>query len=139
LDSIAGGSGAGLSAGQRQLLTFGRTLLQGTRLVMMDEPTASVDMQTDRVLQSLAHASFEGKTVFTIAHRLETVKLSDRIVVMEAGHVAELGTPDELLDNPNSHLARMSLASGGGPDCGNGVKAGMREISCLGAFLRSSA
>lgn len=112
LETDAGGGSATLSSGQKQLVTFGRTLLQGTRLVVMDEPTASVDMQTDRLLQIVARRVFAERTVITIAHRLETIKDCDRIAVMEAGRLVELGSPTDLLKNPNSRLALMNKASG---------------------------
>jgi ABC-type multidrug transport system fused ATPase/permease subunit len=135
LDTAAGGGGASLSAGQRQLVTFGRTLLQGTRLVVMDEPTASVDMQTDRLLQSVARVAFAKKTVMTIAHRLETVRDCDRIAVMEAGRLVELGPPEELLSDPKSHLAKMYRASGENGGQANGEREVDSELKEVMEFM----
>merc|ERR1719453_1601028 len=73
LDTIAGGAGAALSSGQLQLLTFGRTLLQPKRIIVMDEPTASVDMQTDNLVQQVVREAFTDSSVLLIAHRLETI------------------------------------------------------------------
>merc|ERR1719277_508349 len=110
LASGAAGAGAGLSAGQKQLLTFGRTLLQDTRIVVMDEPTASVDMQTDRFVQQTSKEAFAGRTVLTIAHRLETVRHCDRIAVLDAGKLVELHEPETLLNKPGSRLAQLAAA-----------------------------
>eukprot|EP00929_Paragymnodinium_shiwhaense_P041923 TRINITY_DN21772_c0_g4_i1.p1 TRINITY_DN21772_c0_g4~~TRINITY_DN21772_c0_g4_i1.p1 ORF type:complete len:1292 (-),score=290.39 TRINITY_DN21772_c0_g4_i1:148-4023(-) len=108
LDTSAGGAGASLSAGQLQLLTFGRTLLQPSRVVMMDEPTASVDMQTDRMVQQAVKEAFASRTVMIIAHRLGTVMdYCDRIAVMDAGKLAEIGTPQDLSKKAGGHLARL--------------------------------
>mmetsp|Transcript_70958 Transcript_70958/g.205692 ORF Transcript_70958/g.205692 Transcript_70958/m.205692 type:complete len:1274 (+) Transcript_70958:83-3904(+) len=114
LDSLASGIGSGLSAGQKQLLTFARTLLQDTRIVTMDEPTSSVDMQTDRLVQRMSQKAFESRTVLTIAHRLDTVRHCDRLVVLERGRLAEVGPPAELLADPNSRLSRLTAAAEGG-------------------------
>jgi len=111
LDTPAGGTDAALSAGQKQLLTFGRTLMQESYIVVMDEPTANVDMQTDRLLQMASRKTFETRTVIMIAHRLDTVKDCDRIAVMDAGKLAELGTFEELCKNPDSHLAKLARAA----------------------------
>mmetsp|Transcript_93409 Transcript_93409/g.302386 ORF Transcript_93409/g.302386 Transcript_93409/m.302386 type:complete len:1317 (-) Transcript_93409:245-4195(-) len=113
LDTLASGDGAGLSAGQKQLLTFGRTLLQDTRVVMMDEPTASVDMQTDRLVQRMGRQAFASRTVLTIAHRLDTVRHCDRLAVLDAGRLVELGPPEALLSDPGSRLSRLVAAEHG--------------------------
>lgn len=132
LDTVAGGVGAGLSAGQRQLLTFGRTLLQDARLVVMDEPTASVDVQTDRQVQAAAREAFSGRTVVTIAHRLDTVMHCDRLAVMDAGRLAELGPPAALLGDPGSRLSQLSVAAAqmGAPAGGD---TGSSNGGCKGA------
>merc|ERR1712113_1283382 len=93
LDMPAGGSDASLSSGQRQLLTFGRTTLQQSRVVVMDEPTASVDMQTDQVIQAAARKVFRDCTVITIAHRIDTIRDYDRWAIIDAGKLVELGAP----------------------------------------------
>lgn len=112
LDATAGGTGASLSSGQLQLLTFGRTLLQSRRIIIMDEPTASVDMQTDRLVQSMVREAFADRTVLLIAHRLETVlEFCTRIAVLDAGTLGELGTPQELLANPHGLLAKLAAAA----------------------------
>jgi ABC-type multidrug transport system fused ATPase/permease subunit len=107
LDTPAGGSDAALSTGQRQLLTFSRTLLQKSQIVVMDEPTASVDMQTDRLVQSAARQHFADRTVILIAHRLDTVRECNRIAVMDAGRLMEIGPPADLLKDPSSLLSKL--------------------------------
>jgi len=112
LESKAGdASGVGLSAGEKQLLTFGRTLLQDSRIVVMDEPTASVDLQTDRMVQATAKTAFAGRTMVVIAHRLDTVMSCDRLAVIEAGHLAEIGRPRDLASNSSSHVAHLLRAA----------------------------
>ena len=108
-----GGSGAcgalGLSAGQRQLLTLGRTLLkEHVSILVMDEPTSNIDAKTDaHVQENLIRGRLHGVTVLTIAHRVETIVDSDRIVVMDAGRVVEIGSPRVLLGQLTSHFSRL--------------------------------
>lgn len=143
LDTLAGGVGAGLSAGQKQLVTFGRTLLQDTRVVVMDEPTASVDMQTDRQVQHMSREIFANRTVLTIAHRLDTVRHCDRIAVLDAGRIVELGPPSALFANASSRLSQLAAAdsaspvrAGGAPDADGRTMADM--LGFLGYRICSS-
>jgi len=120
LDESVGADGS-LSAGERQLLCFARVLLRPRRVLVCDEPTASIDMQTDALVQALLRDAFRGITVLTVAHRLHTVLDYDRVLVMEFGQCVEDGAPAELLASPASHLAFYS--SGGrivANDSGNG-------------------
>jgi ABC-type multidrug transport system fused ATPase/permease subunit len=102
LDSQMAEGGSNFSCGQRQLICFGRAILNNCRIVIMDEATASVDVETDAKIQNTVRKVFADKTVIVIAHRLNTIMGSDRIMVMSDGRVAELDTPKNLLDNPNS-------------------------------------
>ena len=88
--------GEGWSAGQRQLLGIARAMLRRSRVVLLDEATSSCDSKTDRLVQEAIAKHCEGSTVITIAHRLGTIADSDRIMVLDAGRVAEFGTPAEL-------------------------------------------
>lgn len=86
-----------LSHGQRQLISFLRALLADPRILILDEATASIDTETERLIQVGLAALLRGRTAFIIAHRLSTVKHADRIVVLEQGRLVEDGTHEELL------------------------------------------
>jgi len=83
-----------------------------SRVVLFDEPTSSVDAATDQRVQEALHGRFAASTVLTVAHRLQTVLASDRILVLDAGCVAELGPPADLLANPGSHLSALAREAG---------------------------
>ncbi|KAA6401149.1 MAG: putative Multidrug resistance-associated protein [Streblomastix strix] len=102
LDTQVAEGGYNFSAGQRQLICFGRAILNNCRIVVMDEATASVDVETDAKIQKTIREQFVDKTVFVIAHRLNTIMNSDRIMVMDQGRVAEINSPDNLKSNPES-------------------------------------
>lgn len=89
--------GATLSVGQRQLISFARALLANPRILILDEATSSVDMQTEQVIQTALARLLKGRTSFVIAHRLSTITSADKIVVIEDGNIIEQGTHAELL------------------------------------------
>jgi len=93
-----GERGVILSVGQRQLIAFARALLSDPRILIMDEATASVDTQTEVLIQKALGRLLEGRTSIIIAHRLSTVAHADRIAVMNLGRVVELGTHEELMN-----------------------------------------
>ncbi|KAG0229963.1 hypothetical protein BGX31_006020 [Mortierella sp. GBA43] len=107
LDTLVSAQGENLSVGQRQLVCLSRALLAKSKVVVLDEATASVDLATDSLIQKAIRQDFEGSTVITIAHRLNTVIDYDRILVMDQGQVAEYDTPSALLSNPNSAFSKM--------------------------------
>ncbi|XP_006831305.1 PREDICTED: canalicular multispecific organic anion transporter 1 [Chrysochloris asiatica] len=93
-------SGDNLSIGQRQLLCLGRALLRKSKILIMDEATAAVDLETDHLIQKTIQQEFSHCTVITIAHRLHTIMNSDKIMVLDNGKIVEYGSPEELLKNP---------------------------------------
>lgn len=94
--------GENLSAGMRQMLVLGRALLRQCRVLLLDEATSNVDFETDRAIQKTLRESFPGVTVLTIAHRVNTIMDSDKIMVMKDGLVDEFGPPQELLADESS-------------------------------------
>ncbi|KAI8815898.1 P-loop containing nucleoside triphosphate hydrolase protein [Fimicolochytrium jonesii] len=112
LDFSVQPSGDNLSQGQRQLLSLARVLIThlvrgGVRIVVLDEATASVDVETDRIVQRVIREEFRGVTVVTIAHRLHTVLDSDRVLVLEKGAVVEFDDPRVLMRRRTSVLYAM--------------------------------
>ena len=85
------------SVGQRQLICITRAILRDPKVLVLDEATASIDNETDKLLQTMVRTKFASKPVLTIAHRLDNIMDSDRILVMDAGIVAEYDTPLALL------------------------------------------
>ena len=99
--------GENLSVGQRQLLCLARALLRRCRVVVMDEASASLDLESDSVMKRVIAREFEGCTVLTIAHRLNTVLTSDRIMVFDAGRLREFDKPAVLLRDKDGLLAQL--------------------------------
>ncbi|QRV89229.1 ABC transporter transmembrane region [Ceratobasidium sp. AG-Ba] len=113
LDSIVKEGGSSMSSGQRQLVCFARALLRNTKILILDEATSAVDLETDKAIQEIIRGpQFKGITTLTIAHRLNTVIDSDRILVLENGSVAELDTPEALLQNENSLFHALATEAG---------------------------
>jgi len=99
--------GGNLSMGQRQLLCLARALLRRSRVLVLDEATASVDMESDALIQRTLQSELGGTTVLTIAHRLDTIMHCDRIMVMHEGAVAESGPPETLKNQAGSRFAEL--------------------------------
>ena len=89
--------GSLLSQGQKQLISFARTLLSNPAILVLDEATSSIDVQTERALQAGLNAMLKGRTSFIIAHRLSTIKNCDRIMYIDKGGITECGSHDELM------------------------------------------
>jgi ABC-type multidrug transport system fused ATPase/permease subunit len=96
LDTPVEEDGLNFSLGQRQLMALARALVRGAQIIVCDEATSSVDMETDDKIQATMAVGFRGKTLLCIAHRLRTIIGYDRICVMDAGRIAELDTPLQL-------------------------------------------
>uniref|UniRef100_A0A9J7Z181 ATP-binding cassette sub-family C member 10 n=1 Tax=Cyprinus carpio carpio TaxID=630221 RepID=A0A9J7Z181_CYPCA len=107
LDSEVGERGKSLSVGQRQLLCLARALLTEANILCIDEATASVDHKTDMLLQKTIREKFKHKTVLTIAHRLNTIMDSDRVLVMHAGKVVEFDSPSALCQREDSVFQKL--------------------------------
>ncbi|XP_069692470.1 ATP-binding cassette sub-family C member 5-like isoform X3 [Periplaneta americana] len=99
-----------LSVGERQLLCLARALLRNTKIVVLDEATASVDPETEAAVQSTIQEEFRECTILTVAHRLSTVTNCNRILVMDEGQVIELDTPANLMSDPNSVFSKLLSA-----------------------------
>ncbi len=113
LDLVLGAEGTGLSAGESQLLAFARVFLQDPGVVVLDEPASRLDPATEQLVAAATEQLFVNRTVIIVAHRLETVRLADQIMVIDAGRVVEHGDRTTLADRPDSRYARL-LAAGGG-------------------------
>ncbi|CAI9105448.1 OLC1v1004373C1 [Oldenlandia corymbosa var. corymbosa] len=101
LDSSVVDNGENWSVGQRQLLCLGRVMLKHSRVLFMDEATASVDSQTDGVIQKIIREDFSLCTIISIAHRIPTVMDCDRVLVIDAGKAKEFDKPSSLLERPS--------------------------------------
>ncbi|KAJ5535821.1 oligomycin resistance ATP-dependent permease yor1 [Penicillium frequentans] len=98
LDDVVEEEGSNFSHGQRQQLGLARLLVRNSKVVVCDEATSSVDLETDEKIQRTMVEAFKGKTVITVAHRIRTIINYDRVCVMDKGAILELGTPSELWD-----------------------------------------
>jgi len=105
--------GQNLSVGQRQLISFARALVADPRILILDEATANVDTQTEKLIQRALDVMLRDRTSFVIAHRLSTIRNATRIVVMRDGEIAEIGSHDELMeqDGVYADLYRMAFTS----------------------------
>ncbi len=110
-DTPIGENGANLSGGERQRISIARALLKNAPIVLLDEATASLDVENETKVQGALSRLLVGKTVLVIAHRMRTVAGADHIVVLENGHVAEQGTPAELMQKGGLYRHMVELQS----------------------------
>ena len=118
LDTELGAGGQGLSAGEQQLLAFARVFLQDPGVVILDEPSSRLDPITEMLLATATERLYAGRTVVIIAHRLETVRLADEIMVVDAGRIVEHGPRQTLAADPTTRYAAL-LATGRGDILGD--------------------
>ena len=106
-DTMIGENGSRLSGGERQRISIARALLKNAPIVLLDEATASLDVENETQVQAALSELLQGKTVLVIAHRMRTVDNADKIVVFEGGRVVEQGSPAELREKPEGRYRRM--------------------------------
>jgi ATP-binding cassette subfamily C (CFTR/MRP) protein 4 len=104
LESDISEGGSNFSVGQRQLLCLVRAILKNAKIVILDEATASVDLETDEMIQRTIRRKFKNSTVLTIAHRTNTVIDSDKILVMDSGSIVEFGDTENVLQQPDGYF-----------------------------------
>ncbi|KAH9856552.1 ABC protein [Lenzites betulinus] len=112
LDTVIESEGSNLSVGERSLLSLARALVKDSQVVVLDEATASVDLETDAKIQHTIQTQFRHKTLLCIAHRLRTIISYDRILVMDDGQIAEFDTPANLFNQPAGIFRGMCERSG---------------------------
>ena len=104
--------GLNISAGQKQLLCLARALLRKTKILILDEATAAVDMETDNLIQNTIRSEFKECTIVTIAHRINTIMDYNRIMVLDQGHMIEFDSPRKLLEQKESLFYSMAKEAG---------------------------
>ncbi|KAI8877119.1 multi drug resistance-associated protein MRP [Backusella circina FSU 941] len=104
--------GENFSVGQRQLICLARALLRRTTVLVLDEATAAIDVETDFIIQETIRKQFAHCTILTIAHRINTIMDSDKVLVLDKGQVVEFDTPQHLLDNKDSIFYSMAKEAG---------------------------
>lgn len=108
-DTIVGERGDSLSGGERQRISIARAVLHDPKILILDEATSSVDVQTEKRIQEAITRLVEGRTTFAIAHRLSTLRNADRLLVMDAGRIVEMGTHAELLEKKGTFYNLVQL------------------------------
>jgi subfamily B ATP-binding cassette protein MsbA len=108
-DTIIGERGVRLSGGQKQRIAIARALLKNAPILILDEATSALDSESEALVQSALHNLMAGRTVLVIAHRLSTVRGADRIVVLENGTIADIGSHDELMEKLGTYRRLYDL------------------------------
>ncbi|TFK28166.1 ABC protein [Coprinopsis marcescibilis] len=111
LDTVLESEGSNLSVGERSLLSLARALVKDTKVVVLDEATASVDLETDKKIQYTIQTQFEGQTLICIAHRLRTILGYDRVLVLDSGSISEFDSPLALFNKEDGIFRSLCLGS----------------------------
>lgn len=114
-DSLVGERGLTLSGGQRQRLGIARAIVRNSPILILDEPTAALDTESEKSVMEALERLMKGRTVITIAHRLSTIRSADKIVVLKGGYVAEEGTHDELIQRNEIYAELYRIQAGATP------------------------
>ncbi|EMS13862.1 ATP-binding cassette, sub-family C protein [Entamoeba histolytica HM-3:IMSS] len=112
LDYIVTENGENFSLGERQMICMARALLKGAKILIMDEATASIDIQTDIMIQEMVRKNFKECTTLTIAHRLHSIMDSNRVMVFDDGHLMEMDTPINLIEQETTIFNNLVQQSG---------------------------
>lgn len=105
-------NGANFSVGQRQLICMARAVARNSKIIVLDEATANMDSETDQLIHETISRNFRDCTVFTIAHKLNSILDSDKVIVLDKGEIIEMDHPDNLLKNTNGIFYKMVQKSG---------------------------
>ena len=108
-DSILSESGSNLSGGQRQRLAIARAILLEPAILLLDDPTAAIDPETEHEILEAIDRAIEGRTTFIVAHRLSTLKRADRIIVLDRGRILQIGSHDELMQTDGLYRAAIEV------------------------------
>jgi subfamily B ATP-binding cassette protein HlyB/CyaB len=111
-DTVVGERGARLSGGQRQRVAIARALVGDPRILIFDEATSALDYESERIIQQNMQEIAKGRTVFIVAHRLSTVRRTDRIITIDAGRVLEDGSHDDLIKTGGRYASLHRLQAG---------------------------
>ena len=108
-DTVLGERGVGLSGGERQRLSIARAVLKNPTILFFDEATASVDSETEHLIQESIEKLIHGRTTLMIAHRLSTLRKANKIIVVDKGKILEMGTPEELLAQKGKYYKLIQI------------------------------